>query len=472
MQDIRLLRKALETKKIGALELVTDLLREFEANHLGAVLCVNKEESLRQAEEAQKKIDAGISEPLLGIPCAHKDVFVTEKWRTTAGSKMLVDYLSPFDATVVKRIAESGAICLGKSSCDEFAMGSANQNCAFGPCLNPWDKKAIPGGSSGGSAALVGAGHVSFATGTDTGGSIRQPAAMCGVTGIKPTYGLVSRWGIIAYASSLDQAGPIANSAYDCGLVLNAMVGFDPRDSTSQRTESVDYCALINAGNEKTGKKPLEDVVLGIPREYAKAIYSQDVATAFQESIRTYEKLGATVKEDGPGGKKIIEAVGSKAKQMLGKVPGNIEAVRPMKDGVIADFTVTEQMLKQFIKMVHQKKMFSPSPRVIICVPCGSTQVERRAIRESALSAGASKVYLIEEPMAACIGAGMPVGEPSGSMVVDIGGGTSEIGVVSLGGLVYSASVRVGGDKFDEAIVNYIRRNYGMLIGEQTAEMV
>jgi rod shape-determining protein MreB len=176
--------------------------------------------------------------------------------------------------------------------------------------------------------------------------------------------------------------------------------------------------------------------------------------------------------EEGPGGKKIIEAVGSKAKQMLGKVPGNIEAVRPMKDGVIADFTVTEQMLKQFIKMVHQKKLFSPSPRVIICVPCGSTQVERRAIRESALSAGASKVYLIEEPMAACIGAGMPVGEPSGSMVVDIGGGTSEIGVVSLGGLVYSASVRVGGDKFDEAIVNYIRRNYGMLIGEQTAEMV
>ena len=176
--------------------------------------------------------------------------------------------------------------------------------------------------------------------------------------------------------------------------------------------------------------------------------------------------------EEGPGGKKIIEAVGSKAKQMLGKVPGNIEAVRPMKDGVIADFTVTEQMLKQFIKMVHQKKLFSPSPRVIICVPCGSTQVERRAIRESALSAGASKVYLIEEPMAACIGAGMPVGEPSGSMVVDIGGGTSEIGVVSLGGLVYSASVRVGGDKFDEAIVNYIRRNYGMSIGEQTAEMV
>lgn len=176
--------------------------------------------------------------------------------------------------------------------------------------------------------------------------------------------------------------------------------------------------------------------------------------------------------EGGPGGKKTIEAVGSRAKSMLGKVPGSIEAVRPMKDGVIADFTVTEQMLKMFIKMVHQKKLFAPSPRVIICVPCGSTQVERRAIRESALSAGASVVYLIEEPMAAAIGAGLPVSEPSGSMVVDIGGGTSEIGVVSLGGLVYSNSIRVGGDKFDEAIVNYIRRNYGMLIGDQTAESI
>jgi len=176
--------------------------------------------------------------------------------------------------------------------------------------------------------------------------------------------------------------------------------------------------------------------------------------------------------EGGPGGKKTIEAVGTKAKNMLGKVPGSIEAVRPMKDGVIADFTVTEQMLKMFIKMVHQKKLFAPSPRVIICVPCGSTQVERRAIRESALSAGASVVYLIEEPMAAAIGAGLPVSEPSGSMVVDIGGGTSEIGVVSLGGLVYSNSIRVGGDKFDEAIVNYMRRNYGMLIGEPTAEAI
>ena len=176
--------------------------------------------------------------------------------------------------------------------------------------------------------------------------------------------------------------------------------------------------------------------------------------------------------EGGPQGKKSIQAVGKEAKAMLGKVPGNIEAIRPMKDGVIADFTVTEQMLKQFIKMVHPRSVFRPSPRIIICVPCGSTQVERRAIRESALGAGASEVYLIEEPMAAAIGAGLPVSEACGSMVVDIGGGTTEVGVISLGGMVYKGSVRVGGDKFDEAIINYIRRNYGMLIGEPTAEGV
>ena len=179
------------------------------------------------------------------------------------------------------------------------------------------------------------------------------------------------------------------------------------------------------------------------------------------------------IRHDGSSGaKKSIQAVGKEAKQMLGKVPGNIEAIRPMKDGVIADFTVTEQMLKQFIRMVHNSKFFRPSPRIIICVPCGSTQVERRAIRESALGAGASKVYLIEEPMAAALGAGLPISEATGSMVVDIGGGTTEVGIISLGGMVYKGSVRVGGDRFDEAIVNYIRRNYGMLIGEQTAEAI
>lgn len=176
--------------------------------------------------------------------------------------------------------------------------------------------------------------------------------------------------------------------------------------------------------------------------------------------------------EGGPNGKTTIHAVGHTAKQMLSRVPGNINAIRPMKDGVIADFTVTEQMLKQFIRMASPSRLFAPSPRIIICVPCGSTQVERRAIKESALAAGASEVYLIEEPMAAAIGAGLPVNEAAGSLVVDIGGGTTEVGLISLGGMVYAGSVRVGGDKFDQAIINYIRRNFGMLIGEPTAEMI
>lgn len=180
----------------------------------------------------------------------------------------------------------------------------------------------------------------------------------------------------------------------------------------------------------------------------------------------------AIQQEGGPSGKKTILAVGVEAKKMLGRTPGSINAIRPMKDGVIADFTITEQMLKHFIKKVNPSRLFSSPPRIVICVPCGSTQVERRAIRESALGAGANKVALIEEPMAAAIGAGLPVEEATGSMVVDIGGGTTEVGVISLGGLVYASSVRVGGDKFDEAIINYIRRNYGMLIGETTAEEI
>ncbi|MDK2124961.1 rod shape-determining protein [Parachitinimonas caeni] len=180
----------------------------------------------------------------------------------------------------------------------------------------------------------------------------------------------------------------------------------------------------------------------------------------------------AIQQEGGPAAKKTILAVGAEAKKMLGRTPGSITAIRPMKDGVIADFTITEQMLKQFIKKVNPSRVFTNTPRIVICVPCGSTQVERRAIKESALGAGARKVELIEEPMAAAIGAGLPVEEATGSMVVDIGGGTTEVGVISLGGIVYASSVRVGGDKFDEAIINYIRRNYGMLIGETTAETI
>ena len=172
------------------------------------------------------------------------------------------------------------------------------------------------------------------------------------------------------------------------------------------------------------------------------------------------------------GGRKVIQAVGIEAKRMLGRTPGNITAIRPMKDGVIADFFVTEKMLQHFIRKAHEEGFFRPSPRVVVCVPCGSTQVERRAIRESALGAGAREVYLVEEPMAAAIGAGLPVSEATGSLVLDIGGGTTEIAMISLNGLVYSESVRIGGDRFDEAIVNYVRRNYGTLIGETTAELI
>jgi rod shape-determining protein MreB len=191
------------------------------------------------------------------------------------------------------------------------------------------------------------------------------------------------------------------------------------------------------------------------------------------QGIVLNEPSVVAIRQDrGPGGPKSIAAVGTEAKLMLGRTPGNITAIRPLKDGVIADFTITEKMLQHFIHKVHEARFFKPSPRVLICVPCGSTQVERRAIRESAAGAGAREVYLIEEPMAAAIGAGMPVDEARGSMVLDIGGGTSEVAVISLNGIVYSSSVRIGGDRFDEAVINYVRRNYGTLIGEATAERI
>lgn len=218
--------------------------------------------------------------------------------------------------------------------------------------------------------------------------------------------------------------------------------------------------------------------MFGLFRRYFSTDMAIDLGTANTliyvrgKGIVLDEPSVVAIRDGGASGRKIIQAVGQEAKQMLGRVPYNIEAIRPMKDGVIADFTVTEQMIKQFIRMVHPRSMFAPSPRIIICVPCGSTQVERRAIREAAFGAGASEVYLIEEPMAAAIGAGLNVSDASGSMVVDIGGGTTEVAIISLGGMVYKGSVRVGGDKFDEAIVNYIRRNHGMLIGEPTAELI
>jgi aspartyl-tRNA(Asn)/glutamyl-tRNA(Gln) amidotransferase subunit A len=234
------------------------------------------------------------------MPIAHKDIFVTRQWRSTAGSKMLADYVSPFDATVVEKLAAAGAVCLGKTNCDEFAMGSANENSFFGAVRNPWDTAAVPGGSSGGSAAAVAAGLTPLATGTDTGGSVRQPAAMCGITGIKPSYGRVSRFGMIAFASSLDQGGAMAASAADCAVLLSAMSGFDPRDATSLEREADDFVAgmgapVLPAGRAAilTESRPLAGLRIGLPREYFAHGLSADVEQAVRIALDGLVSLGA-----------------------------------------------------------------------------------------------------------------------------------------------------------------------------------
>src|SRR5690606_13953016 len=230
--SIAQLRDALQGRKVSARELAVSALAAAEARaDLNAFLHIDHDLTLAQADEADRQLSNGQAPALAGIPIAHKDVFVTRGWRTTAASKMLAQYVSPFDATVVSRLQQAGAVSLGKLNCDEFAMGSGNENSAFGPALNPWDTSAVPGGSSGGSAAAVAAGLLMGATGTDTGGSVRQPAALCGVSGIQPTYGTVSRFGMVAYGSSLDQAGPIARHARDLLELLDPMSGFDPRDA-------------------------------------------------------------------------------------------------------------------------------------------------------------------------------------------------------------------------------------------------
>ncbi len=244
---------------------------------------------MQQAAQADQRIAQNQVTPLTGIPIAHKDIFVTRDWRSTAGSKMLENYVSPFDAAVVERFNAAGMVTLGKLNCDEFAMGGSNENSFFGPVKNPWDKAAIPGGSSGGSAAAVAAGLAPAATATDTGGSIRQPASLCGVTGIKPTYGSVSRFGMIAFASSLDQGGPIARSAEDCGLLLNAMAGFDPRDSTSLDRANEDFTRDLQHG--------LQGLKIGVPREYFGPGLASDVEQAVRAALSKYEELGATLVE-------------------------------------------------------------------------------------------------------------------------------------------------------------------------------
>lgn len=301
--SLRQIADALAAGAASAEELARDYLARIEqAGALNAYVHVDADLTLAQAREADARRARGEAGPLTGVPIAHKDVFVTRGWRSTAGSRMLADYESPFDATVVERLAAAGMVTLGKTNMDEFAMGSSNENSHFGPVRNPWDASRVPGGSSGGSAAAVAAGLAPAATGTDTGGSIRQPAAFSGITGIKPTYGRVSRFGMIAFASSLDQAGPMARSAEDCALLLNAMAGFDERDSTSltpaQGGVDEDFTRLL--GQPRGGasaNQPLAGLRIGLPREYFGAGLSADVEAAVRAALREYEKLGATLVE-------------------------------------------------------------------------------------------------------------------------------------------------------------------------------
>ncbi len=271
-------------------------------SELNAFVDVNPELSLEQAFHADKLIQSGQKGPLTGIPIAHKDVFVTKGWHSTAGSNILKNYLSPFDATVVEHLGPQGAgmVCLGKTNMDEFAMGSSNENSAFGPAKNPWNDKCVPGGSSGGSAISVAAGLAPVATGTDTGGSIRQPSSFCGLTGLKPTYGRVSRYGMIAYASSLDQAGPMAKSASDCALIMNAIAGHDPKDSTSLAKPNEDFSRLIGLpwqGDTSAASQPLKGLRIGLPIEFFAEGLDKEVEMSIRVAIQILEGLGAELKQ-------------------------------------------------------------------------------------------------------------------------------------------------------------------------------
>lgn len=265
-----------------------DRIEKFDGQ-LNSYITVTATEAMVAAVAADAQIKAGTAGPLTGIPIAQKDIFCTNGVKTSCGSKMLDNFISPYDATVVHKFKQAGAVMLGKTNMDEFAMGSSNETSYYGAVKNPWDLNAVPGGSSGGSAAVVAARLAPAATGTDTGGSIRQPAALCGVTGLKPTYGRVSRYGMIAFASSLDQAGPMARTAEDCALMLNAMAGFDEKDSTSMDREVPDYSLALNT--------PLVGLKIGLPKEYFAAGLDNAVATAVQAAIDEYKKLGAEIVE-------------------------------------------------------------------------------------------------------------------------------------------------------------------------------
>ncbi len=285
------LSKELESGKISSVELTQQLLDRLknEDGKYNSFITISDEQALAEAKAADEMRAAGKATAWTGVPFAHKDIFCTNGVRTTCGSKMLENFVPPYDATVTANFKAAGAVCLGKTNMDEFAMGSSNESSFFGAVTNPWGDKRVPGGSSGGSAAAVAARLVPAATGTDTGGSIRQPAALCGITGLKPTYGRVSRYGMIAFASSLDQGGPMARTAEDAALMMNVMAGFDPKDSTCIDREVPDYTATLN--------EPLKGLKIGLPKEY----FSEQLSPAMEEQVRNavreYEKLGATVKE-------------------------------------------------------------------------------------------------------------------------------------------------------------------------------
>ena len=285
------IRQGLAAGEFSSSEITRDYLARIAQHNptLNCYISITEALALEQARAADERLAQGKAGLLTGVPIAHKDLFCTDGVRTSCASRILDNFIAPYDATVVERFKESGAVMLGKTNMDEFAMGSSNENSHYGSVANPWNTTHVPGGSSGGSAAAVAAGLAAAATGTDTGGSIRQPAALCGVTGIKPTYGRVSRYGMIAFGSSLDQGGPFARSAADCALLLQAMAGFDGRDSTSSETEVPDYSATLEQG--------IEGLRIGLPKEYFAEGLDSRLATVIDSAIDEFRKLGADISE-------------------------------------------------------------------------------------------------------------------------------------------------------------------------------
>lgn len=290
MQSLSKTIQALRKQEISSFELTTHYLKQINQHQsLNAFININEEQALQDAQKADTLIRAGKAKSLTGIPIAHKDIFCTHVMPTTCGSKMLEHFKAPYQATVVNKLQDEGTIILGKTNMDEFAMGSGNENSFFGAVLNPWDKTRVPGGSSGGSAAAVAAGLAAFATGSDTGGSIRQPAAFCGISGIKPTYGLVSRFGMVAYASSLDQGGPLAQSAHDLAIILQAMAGFDPKDSTSVNKPVPDYTQTLDVS--------VKGLRIGLPGCFFRQGVDAGIQKAIQDAVKCLEQAGARIIE-------------------------------------------------------------------------------------------------------------------------------------------------------------------------------